>query len=51
MRARNEKNAQYLASHTVYELSNPLTSIQGAIKILNEDFDTLTDSERSNSLP
>lgn len=44
---KREEHAQYLASHTVHELSNPLTSIQGAIEILNEDFDTLSDSERS----
>ncbi len=44
---KREEHAQYLASHTVHELSNPLTSIQGAIEILNEDFDTLSDGERS----
>ncbi len=45
---KREEHAQYLASHTVHELSNPLTSIQGAIEILNEDFDTLSDAERNN---
>tara|TARA_Y100000294_G_scaffold105663_1_gene98165 strand:- start:6191 stop:7876 length:1686 start_codon:yes stop_codon:yes gene_type:complete len=45
---KREEHAQYLASHTVHELSNPLTSIQGAIEILNEDFDTLSDAERAN---
>jgi len=45
---KREEHAQYLASHTVHELSNPLTSIQGAIEILNEDFDTLSDAERAD---
>jgi len=47
---KREEFAQHLASHTVHELSNPLTSIRGAVEILQKDGASLSDEERRQFL-